>query len=142
MKNCVFCKIVKGEISSFKVFEDKRFLAFLDINPRNPGHTLVISKEHFRWVWDVPYLGEYFEVVGKIARSLKKTFNTDFIVSFIIGEEVPHAHIHLVPRFPGDGHGALIDLSNIKRISEKEMESLAEKISYNVRKLKGRKIKK
>lgn len=65
MEDCVFCKIAEKEISCFEVYEDEKFLAFLDINPRNPGHTLVIPKEHFRWVWDVPYLGEYFEVVGK-----------------------------------------------------------------------------
>jgi histidine triad (HIT) family protein len=117
MENCIFCKIAKNEIPSFKVFENEKFFAFLDINPRNPGHTLVIPKEHFRWVWDVPYLGEYFEVVGKI------------VVSFVIGEEIPHAHIHLVPRFAGDGHGALINLSKIQKIEPQKMKEIAEKIN-------------
>jgi histidine triad (HIT) family protein len=128
MENCVFCKIAKKEIPCFEVYEDKKFFAFLDINPRNPGHTLVIPKEHFRWVWDVPYLGEYFEVVGKIANAIKKAMKTDFVVSFIIGEEVPHAHIHLVPRFSGDGHGALIELSLIRKIEKEEMAKIANKI--------------
>jgi len=128
MEYCVFCKIAKKEIPSFKVFEDEKFLAFLDINPRNKGHTLVIPKEHFRWVWDVSYLGDYFEVVGKIARAIKKALKTDFVVSFIIGEEVPHAHIHLVPRFPGDKHGPLIDLSLIQKIKKEEMEDIANEI--------------
>jgi histidine triad (HIT) family protein len=133
MENCVFCKIAKKEISCFEVYEDEKFLAFLDINPRNPGHTLVIPKEHFRWVWDVPYLGEYFEVVGKIAKAIKKATKTDFVVSFIIGEEVPHAHIHLVPRFLEDGHGALIDLSLIRKIDKGEMEKIAKEIKEKIK---------
>ena len=133
MKNCVFCKITKGEISSYKVYEDEKFLAFLDINPRNPGHTLVIPKEHFRWVWDVPYLGEYFEVVGKIANAIRGAMKTDWVVSLILGEEVPHAHIWLVPRFEGDGHGSSIVLSNIKKIPEEEMAKIAQKIKEEIR---------
>jgi len=132
MENCVFCKIAKKEIPCFEVFENEKFLAFLDINPRNPGHTLVIPKEHFRWVWDVPYLGEYFEVVGKIARAIKKAMETDFVVSFIIGEEIPHAHIHLVPRFPKDGHGALIDLALIRKIEKEKMEKIAREIKEKI----------
>ncbi len=128
MEDCIFCKIAKGEIPAYKVFENDKFLAFLDINPRNPGHTLVIPKAHFRWVWDVPYLGEYFEAVGRVARAIRKAMETDWVVSLILGEEVPHAHIWLVPRFPGDGHGASIDISNTKKISEKEMQEISKKI--------------
>jgi histidine triad (HIT) family protein len=130
-KKCIFCQIAKGEIPCYKIFENKKFLAFLDINPRNPGHTLVIPKEHFRWVWDVPYLGEYFEVVGKVAKAIKKAMKTDFVVSFIMGEEIPHAHVHLVPRFPQDSHGPLIDLTKIKEIKKEEMEKIAKKIEIS-----------
>ena len=94
---CIFCKIVKGEIASCKVYEDENFLAFLDINPQSPGHTQVITKIHYRWVWDVPNAGEYFEVVKKIAIAQKKAFGTDFILSKIIGDEVRHAHIWIFP---------------------------------------------
>ena len=79
------------------VYEDKGFLAFLDTNPRSPGHAQVISKKHFRWVWDIPNVGEYFEVVRKIAKAQQKAFNTDWILSKIVGEEVPHAHIWVYP---------------------------------------------
>ncbi|MEK7177099.1 MAG: HIT domain-containing protein [Patescibacteria group bacterium] len=96
-ENCVFCKIVKGEIPSHKVYEDKKFLAFLDINPQSPGHAQVIPKEHYRWVWDAPNVGEYFEVVKKIAQAQRKAFDTDFILSKIIGDEVEHAHIWVFP---------------------------------------------
>ena len=96
-ENCVFCKIIKGDIPSYKVYEDENFLAFLDINPQSPGHTQVIPKDHYRWVWNVPNVGEYFEVARKIALALEKAFNTDFILSKIIGDEVPHAHIWVFP---------------------------------------------
>jgi histidine triad (HIT) family protein len=95
--NCIFCKIVKGDIPCYKVHEDEKFLAFLDINPQSPGHTLVIPKKHYRWVWDVPNAGEYFEVAKKIAKALGKAFETDFVLSKIVGEEIPHAHIWVYP---------------------------------------------
>ena len=95
--DCIFCKIVKGELPSYKVYEDDTFLAFLSIYPESTGHTLVIPKEHYRWVWDVPQAGEYFEVAKKIALAQKKAFNTDFILSQIVGEEVFHAHIWVFP---------------------------------------------
>lgn len=97
MNNCIFCKIVKGEIPSYKVYEDDKFLAFLDIHPQSPGHTQVIPKDHHRWVWDVPNAGEYFEVVKKIALAQQKAFNTDWILSKIVGDEVEHAHIWVFP---------------------------------------------
>lgn len=96
-QNCIFCKIVKGEIPSHKVYEDKNFLAFLDINPQSPGHAQIIPKEHYRWVWDIPNIGEYFEIVKKVALAQRKAFNTDFILSKIIGDEVEHAHIWVFP---------------------------------------------
>jgi histidine triad (HIT) family protein len=95
--NCIFCKIIKGEIPSHKVYEEEDFLAFLDINPQSPGHTQVIPKKHYRWVWEVPNAGIYFEVVKKIALAQQKAFDTDFILSKIIGDEVEHAHIWVFP---------------------------------------------
>ena len=97
MESCIFCKIVKGEIPSHKVYEDDDFFAFLDIHPQSPGHTQVIPKKHYRWVWQVPNAGEYFEVVKKIALAQQKAFQTDFILSKIIGDEVPHAHVWVFP---------------------------------------------
>lgn len=129
---CVFCKIAAGEIPSHKVYEDDNFLAFLDIRPLNIGHTLIIPKKHYRWVWDVPNIGEYYQVAGKIANALKKAFETDYVVSLVFGEEVEHAHIWLVPRFPNDGHGASIDLNNVKELSEEEMIQAVEKIKDNL----------
>ena len=97
MSDCIFCKIVKGEIPSYKVYENEDFLAFLDINPQSPGHTQVVSKKHYKWVWDVPNVGEYFEVVRKIAKVQQKAFETDWILEKIVGEDVYHAHIWVYP---------------------------------------------
>ncbi len=130
--NCIFCKIVAGEIPCHKVYEDDNFMAFLDIRPLNPGHTLVIPKKHYRWVWDVPHIGQYYEVAGKIALAIKKAFAIEQVVSLVAGEEVPHAHIWLVPRFSDDGHGAAIDLKNVKNLSEEEMKNAAERIKDNL----------
>ena len=104
MDNCIFCKIVKGEIPTRKVYEDDNFLAIIDINPRSPGHTQVIPKKHYRWVWDVPNLGEYFEVAKKIAFAQRKAFDTEMIIGSVVGEDVPHAHIWIYPdpNIPGD----------------------------------------
>lgn len=126
--DCIFCKIINGEIPSHKVYEDDSYLAFLDIRPLNPGHTLVIPKEHLRWVWDSPDAGRYFGIAQKIALAQKKVFATDYVVSLIFGEEVPHAHIWLIPRLPDDGHGGAIDLTNIKTIETEEMEDIAQRL--------------
>lgn len=107
--DCIFCKIINKEIPCTKVYEDENFLAFLDINPLSPGHTQVIPKKHYRWVWDIPAqenenpnIGEYFKIVQKIAKAQKKAFNADIIRSQIYGEEVPHAHIWVWPETIGD----------------------------------------
>jgi histidine triad (HIT) family protein len=88
---------VRGEIPAHKVYEDADFLAFLDINPLSPGHTLVIPKKHYRWVWDLPHIGPAFEVAQKIALAQKKAFDTELVISKVFGEEVPHAHIWVYP---------------------------------------------
>ena len=107
---CVFCKIVKRNIPAEVVYEDDDFLAFLDIRPQAPGHTQVIPKEHYRWVWDVPNVGAYFEIVRKLARAMQTAFGSiDEIHSRVIGEEVPHAHIWIYPA-PSKAHGDKHDL--------------------------------
>lgn len=97
MNDCVFCKIVKKEIPAYIVYEDDEFLAFLDIHPHTPGHVQVIPKGHYRWVWDIPDVGRYFEVAKKLALAERKAFDTDWILSKIVGDEVPHAHIWIFP---------------------------------------------
>lgn len=119
MNDCIFCKIVRGEIPSYKVYEDEHFLAFLDIHPQSPGHVQVIPKTHYRWVWDTPNAGEYFEVVQKIAKAQQKAFDTDWILSKIVGDEVEHAHIWVYPNNNVEG-----DKNNFKENAEKIKNNL------------------
>lgn len=111
MENCIFCRIINGEVSTHKVYEDDNFLAFLDINPQSPGHTQVVPKKHHRWVWDLPTqagvpgnVGDFFKVAQKVALAQRKAFDTSFVLSRIVGDEVPHAHIWVFPNkdVPGD----------------------------------------
>ena len=95
--NCIFCKIAAKEIPAHIVYEDDDFMAFLDIRPLSPGHALIIPKEHHRWVWDVSNVGTYFEIAKKIAHAQQKAFGQEMILSKIVGEEVPHAHIWVYP---------------------------------------------
>jgi histidine triad (HIT) family protein len=118
MPDCIFCKIAKGEIGAEKVYEDENFLAFLDIRPLSPGHTLVIPKKHYRWVWDVDEAGAYFEVTKKIARAIQKSFGTEEVFLKIIGEEVFHAHIWLFPnpqKAVGDKNDFAANAEKIKK---------------------------
>lgn len=133
MEDCIFCKIAKSEIPAYKVYEDENFFAFLDIRPLNKGHVLVIPRGHYRWVWDVPNIGEYYEVVKKIANAQKKVLKTEMIASAVVGEEVPHAHVWLIPRHEGDGHGSSIKFGNIKEVSESEMEKVAGEIEEELK---------
>ncbi len=117
MKDCVFCKIVSREIPADIVYEDEDYLAFLDIHPQTTGHVQVIPKKHYRWVWDVPEIGKYFEVARKIAKAQMKVFSTDWILSKTVGDEVPHAHIWVFPN--REVKGELKDFEgNKKRIIE------------------------
>ena len=86
MPDCIFCKIAKGAIPATKVYEDDTFLAFLDISPRSPGHVQVIPKEHYRWVWDVPQIGRYFEVVTRIAQAQRTAYRIDSNWSQVRGD--------------------------------------------------------
>jgi histidine triad (HIT) family protein len=97
--DCIFCKIVAGEIPAYKVYEDGEYLAFLDIHPQSPGHVQVIPKKHYRYVWDVPKenFQTYFGIVQTIAKAIQNTFSTDMVYSRIMGDEVLHAHVWLFP---------------------------------------------
>ncbi|MFH1200883.1 MAG: HIT domain-containing protein [bacterium] len=113
MENCIFCKIIKKEIPAKIVYEDKNFLAFLDIKPMSPGHTQIIPKKHYRWVWDVPNIGEFFEIAKKIALAQKKAFKANTVRAQVYGEEISHAHIWVWPETIGN---------------EKDLEGNAKKI--------------
>lgn len=105
MTDCIFCKIVAGEIPSYKIYEDEKYLAFLDVFPKTSYQMLVIPKEHIEWVWDVPNLGEYYEVVGKVARHIREVGKMP-VRQMVYGFQVPHAHIQLRPGPKNDRDGS------------------------------------
>lgn len=100
----VFSKIVKGEIPSYKIAEDDKFYAFFDINPVAAGHTLVIPKREEDYIFDLTdeELAEMMVFAKKVAAAMKKAFPCRKIGVAVLGLEVPHAHIHLVP-LQGEG---------------------------------------
>lgn len=99
------------------VYEDDNFLVFLDIHPQTPGHCQVIPKTHYRWVWDVKEIGEYFEVARKIALAQRKAFGTDWILSKVVGDEVEHAHVWVFPG-PNGSAGKTDFEANAQKIKE------------------------
>lgn len=102
MDDCLFCKLVNGEIPAHKIYEDEMFIAFLDIFPKSKGHTLVIPKKHYRWVYDVPEFGLYWETALKVTKTLQKALKPEYISYVTYGIQVPHAHIHIIPRYSKD----------------------------------------
>lgn len=134
--DCIFCKIVKDEISSYNVYEDKYFLAFLDVNPRVKGHTLVIPKTHFRWVYDVPAFANFWLFTLKITYAMKESLKPKFINYFTWGA-IKHAHIHILPRTDLDldivPENEDIVPRQIIKISDGEMRKIAEKIRNNIK---------
>lgn len=111
MDDCVFCKIVRGEIPSYKIFETEEYLAFLDIYPSVEGYTVIIPKKHYRWVWDVEDMGGLFDFTAKIANHYKEVTGEDAIYASIMGEEVPHAHVKIYPANDRDFNGKLAEFS-------------------------------
>ncbi|NQU99681.1 MAG: HIT family protein [Parcubacteria group bacterium] len=110
MIDCLFCKITKGEIPSTKIYEDEKFLAFLDINPVNVGHTLIIPKEHYEDAASTPdeVLSELIVRGKKIGKALieglgAEGFNLTTNNGKAAGQVIPHVHFHIIPRKSDDG---------------------------------------
>lgn len=95
----IFTKIINGEIPSYKIAENKNFFAFLDINPLTEGHTLIVPKKETDYIFDIDdeTLCEMMVFTKKIAKALDKTIECIRVSVIVIGTEVPHAHIHLIP---------------------------------------------
>jgi histidine triad (HIT) family protein len=130
MDNCLFCKIVKGEVPAYKVHEDEDFIAFLDIFPHVKGHTLVIPKQHYQWTYDVPNFGEYWEVARSVGRKVMSAVGANWM-NFATMGEIPHAHIHILPR-----QGELNESSRVFpegiHMTKEELSELAELISSQI----------
>ena len=126
----IFSKIAAGEIPSYKCAESDKFYAFLDINPVAKGHTLVIPRREVDYIYDMDddELAEYQVFAKRVAVTLKKAFPCKKVAQVVLGLEVPHAHIHLIPM----NSEADVDFRREKlKLSSEEMAEIAEKIRNN-----------
>ena len=97
MVDSIFTKIIKGEIPCHKIYEDDRTLAFLDIHPKTPGHTLVVPKQQVEFVWDLEE-ADYQAVMAaakKVALRLREVLAAPYVGELVVGVDVPHAHVHV-----------------------------------------------
>jgi len=136
--DCIFCKIVAGEIPSVKIYEDDRVLAFMDINPLNDGHLLVIPKAHAATIHEITG-ADFLAVMSathKLAAAVQKTLGPDGINILQLNGEaanqvVPHLHVHIVPRWSGDGltvsqwNLAPGDMEKIKELADQIKSEIA-----------------
>ncbi|MDD5749554.1 MAG: HIT family protein [Patescibacteria group bacterium] len=133
MSDCIFCKIIKKELPSYKVYEDENTLAFLDIAPVNHGHSLVVPKEHYQHIEEIPpeLLAKVILVVQKVGQSIKKNlasgYNLQLNNDSVAGQVVPHLHFHVIPRHEGDG----LKLWSQAEYPEGKAEEVLNKIKIN-----------
>lgn len=132
--DCVFCRIVSGEIPSYKVYEDENVLAILDISQATKGHTLILAKKHYKNLYDIDenVAADIFRVIPKIANAIRKAFSP-IGLNVLINTEKPlqtvfHFHIHLIPRYYRDG--VEIDFINNKgNTTQADYEAARDKIT-------------
>lgn len=128
----IFSKIIKGEIPSYKIAENEDYFAFLDINPLKAGHTLIVPKKETDYIFDLEdvSLSGMMLFSKKVALAIKSAIPCNRIAVVILGLEVPHAHIHLIPMDTMED----VNFKNKKlRLSPKEFKEIAAKISGNVK---------
>ena len=133
MENCIFCKIAKGEISCVKIWEDKNYLAFLDIAPAIEGMTLVIPKKHFDSRIFEMSDREYLDLTlaaKKVAEILKKGSNAERILMVAEGLDVSHSHIKLYPYLK---NGSGLGLKAYPKKTDEELQKVADKIKANTK---------
>lgn len=136
--DCAFCRIIKGEIPSAKVYEDELVLVFLDIAPFNLGHSLVVPKDHHHSVTTLPaeYLARMMSVAARVAPAIMRAtgaegFNLFLNNGSVAGQVVPHSHLHILPRFANDG--VIIQAASKKYDNPAAMQELATEISAKVK---------
>ena len=132
---CLFCKIIRGEIPAKKVYEDGSTLAFLDINPRNPGHTLIVPKKHVETLMEMDdkEAGILFQSVLKVAKMVANGAQAHGISiaqsnGKAAGQVIAHVHFHAIPRYLTEGPPGLESILPAKRLDEASMDKIAEAI--------------
>ena len=131
-KDCIFCKIIEGEIPGNVVYEDEKVIAFLDANPVSKGHTLVVPKEHVETIHEAEGMNFMWDAIIKVSNAVKKAFdakgmNIDQNNGEVAGQEVMHMHFHVTPRYTGEEISLEYDRTELE-----DGEQIAEKISENV----------
>jgi histidine triad (HIT) family protein len=125
MNDTIFGKIIRKEIPATVVYEDEQCISFMDINPASKGHILLIPKVRYTWMTDAPdtLIADIFIKAKMLMSVLKNALSCDYVQLAVVGEEVPHFHIHLIPRMVGENiHGPHVTYE------EGEMQTCAEKI--------------
>ena len=136
-EDCIFCSIVAGDIPARTVYEDDDVLAFLDANPLAPGHTLVIPKDHHETLQDVPdeQAEQLLTTIYRLTPIVEDAVDADastigFNNGAAAGQEVPHVHGHIIPRFEGDGGGPIHGVAGDRPdMSDEELDDLADDIA-------------
>jgi len=140
---CNFCKIASEEDRASIVYEDRKVVAFMDLHPANVGHTLVIPREHWENIYDIPekVLTDLFAVVKRISVAVKKTVDAEGIsvLQFnerAAGQSVRHFHVHVIPRFRGDTIskfiGAMLGPVGFQKAERQDLDEIARKIKENL----------
>ena len=137
---CIFCQIIEGEAASSKVYEDNVCLAFMDIQPVNPGHVLVIPKVHFEDLADLPAdVGAHlFQIAQRIVLIMPKTdvkiAGADLFLAHgeAAGQEVFHVHLHVIPRFTDDGFGFKFGPNYTNLPERRELDAIAVQIKQRL----------
>lgn len=132
--DCVFCKIISGEIPTNKVYEDENIVAILDISQATKGHTLIVAKKHYKNLYDIDenVAADIFRVVPKLANAIKNAFHP-IGLNVLVNTEKPlqtvfHFHVHLIPRYPHDG--VEIDwINNMGNTTKEEFQATRDKIA-------------
>lgn len=134
-KDCLFCRISRGEIPSKKVYEDGNAFVILDINPRNPGHVLVIPKKHYETIFEMPEneAGELFRIAKSMADRVRPVVKADGVSicqsnGRAAGQMVQHMHVHVIPRFETEGPPGLEVILPVKRMDDASMNNIVESL--------------
>ena len=139
--NCIFCKIIRREAAASIVLEDDITLAFMDILPMTPGHTLVVPKSHAAYIEDMREgnVGPILETARKVAAALRRSGLRCEAVNLYLangkeaGQEVFHVHMHVIPRFRGDGFGIRVGPDYGRVAAREDLEAIAAKIRDAIR---------
>jgi len=142
-ESCNFCRIVSGENPASVVYDDGNVLAFMDLYPANVGHTLVVPREHWETIYDIPeeVLSKLFAVVKRISIAVKEAVGAEgiSILQFngrASGQSVMHFHVHVIPRFKGDAIskliGAMLGPMGFRKAAREDLDEIAKKIKENL----------